>query len=79
MRPQEMYEACVTALGDYVRGAGYKDVVIGLSGGIDSTVVAVMAADALGAEHVHGVLLPGPYSTDHSVDDAEDLARRVGI
>lgn len=79
MRPQEMYEACVTALGDYVRGAGYKDVVIGLSGGIDSTVVAVMAADALGVEHVHGVLLPGPYSTDHSVDDAEDLARRVGI
>ena len=53
MRPQEMYEACVTALGDYVRGAGYKDVVIGLSGGIDSTVVAVMAADALGAAFLH--------------------------
>ncbi len=74
-----MYEACAHALRDFVRGAGFGDVVIGLSGGIDSAVVAVMAVDALGADHVHGVLLPGPYSSDHSVADALDLAERLGI
>lgn len=79
MQPQQMYETCVAALRDYVSGAGFTDVVIGLSGGIDSSVVAVMAVDAFGAEHVHGVLLPGPYSSDHSVDDAEKLAANLGI
>lgn len=78
-RHQVMYEACARALRDFVRGAGFTDVVIGLSGGIDSAVVAVMAVDALGADHVHGVLLPGPYSSDHSVADALDLAERLGI
>lgn len=78
-RHQAMYEACVNALRDFVRGAGFSDVVIGLSGGIDSAVVAVMAVDALGADHVHGVLLPGPYSSDHSVADALDLAERLEI
>lgn len=78
-RHQVMYEACACALRDFVRGAGFSDVVIGLSGGIDSAVVAVMAVDALGADHVHGVLLPGPYSSDHSVADALDLAERLGI
>lgn len=79
MQPQDMYGICVTALRDYVEGAGFSDVVIGLSGGIDSSVVAVMAVDALGADHVHGVLLPGPYSSEHSVDDAEALAANLGI
>lgn len=79
MQPQQMYQACVDALRDYVDAAGFEDVVIGLSGGIDSSVVAVMAVDAFGADHVHGVLLPGPYSSDHSVDDAEALAANLGI
>lgn len=79
MQPQQMYQTCVDALRSYVEGAGFSDVVIGLSGGIDSSVVATMAVDAFGAEHVHGVLLPGPYSSDHSVDDAEQLATNLGI
>lgn len=74
MNPQQMYEACTDALGAFVRSAGFTDVVIGLSGGMDSTLVAVMAADALGADHVHGVMLPGPYSSESSIDDAEALA-----
>ena len=79
MNPQQMYVACTDALGAFVRGAGFTDVVIGLSGGMDSTLVAVMAADALGADHVHGVMLPGPYSSESSIDDAEALALALGI
>ena len=79
MTPAELYKVCVDGLAGYVREAGFSDVVIGLSGGIDSSLVAVMCVEAFGAEHVHGVLLPGPYSTDHSVSDAQDLARNLGI
>lgn len=75
----QKYQACVEATGAFVRGCGFTDVVVGLSGGIDSTLVAAMAVDALGAEHVHGVLMPGPYSTGHSVDDALEFAQMVGI
>lgn len=75
----ELYGACVSALDLFVRDAGFKEVVIGLSGGIDSALVAVMAVDALGAENVHGVLLPGPYSSTDSVEDALELARNLGI
>jgi NAD+ synthase (glutamine-hydrolysing) len=64
---------------DYVRKNGFTDVVIGLSGGIDSTLVACVAVDALGAEHVHGVSMPSRYSSDGSRDDARDLAERLGI
>ena len=78
MNPQQMYEACTDALGAFVRSAGFTDVVIGLSGGMDSTLVAVMAHDALGADHVHGVMLPGPYSSESSIDDAEALAANLG-
>ena len=78
MNPQQMYEACTDALGAFVRSAGFTDVVIGLSGGMDSTLVAVMAADALEDDHVHGVMLPGPYSSESSIDDAEALALLVG-
>ena len=60
-------------------GVGFSQVVIGLSGGIDSSVTAVMAVDAFGAKNVHGVLLPGPYSTGHSIDDALTLAENLGI
>ena len=73
------YQVCVDALHKFVTDLGFTDVVIGLSGGMDSSLVAVMAVDALGAEHVHGVLLPGPYSSMHSVNDAQDLAVQLGI
>lgn len=79
MEPMLMYNACVEALAEYVRKARFTDVVIGLSGGMDSSLVAVMAADGLGADHVHGVLLPGPYSSESSIQDAEALAANVGI
>lgn len=79
MQVGEQYRTCVDGLAAFVEGAGFADVVIGLSGGIDSSLVAVMAADVLGAEHVHGVLLPGPYSSQHSVADAQELANNLGI
>ena len=64
---------------DYLVKNGMTDVVIGLSGGMDSTLVAVIAADAIGAEHVHGVLMPSMYSSQSSIDDSLDLAQRIGI
>jgi NAD+ synthase (glutamine-hydrolysing) len=76
---EEVYRALVLATRDYVRKNGFSDVVIGLSGGVDSSLVAAIATDALGAEHVHGVLMPSRYSSDHSVVDAEALARNLGI
>lgn len=79
MQPRDIYEACVAALKEYADNAGFTDAVIGLSGGIDSAVVAVMAVDAFGADRVHGVLLPGPYSSDHSVEDAQELADNLGM
>lgn len=79
METGEKYRTCSEALGAFMEGIGASDVVIGLSGGLDSTVVAAMAVDALGAEHVHGLLMPGPYSTEHSLTDAHDLADNLGI
>lgn len=79
MGPGERYSACVDALRDFATGVGFTDVVIGLSGGMDSSLVAVMCVDAFGAERVHGVLLPGPYSSDHSVQDAQELADNLGM
>ena len=75
----ELYEALVLGTGDYVRKNGFTDVVIGLSGGIDSTIVACIAVDALGARHVHGVSMPSRYSSDGSQTDAADLAHALGI
>jgi NAD+ synthase (glutamine-hydrolysing) len=75
----ELYSALVLGTRDYVRKNGFTDVVIALSGGIDSTIVACVAVDALGAEHVHGVSMPSRYSSDHSRTDAADLAQRLGI
>ncbi|MFZ4810840.1 MAG: NAD+ synthase [Ilumatobacteraceae bacterium] len=75
----ELYSALVLGTRDYVRKNGFTDVVIGLSGGIDSTIVACVAVDALGAEHVHGVSMPSRYSSDHSRTDAADLAKQLGI
>ena len=75
----ELYDAIVLATRDYVRKNGFTDVALGLSGGIDSSLVAAMAADAVGPDHVHGILLPSRFSSDHSVRDAQLLAERLGI
>jgi NAD+ synthase (glutamine-hydrolysing) len=76
---EEIYRALTTGLRDYCHKNGFTQVIIGLSGGIDSAVTAAIAAAALGPQHVRGVSLPGPYSSDHSREDAYDLARRLGI
>lgn len=75
----EVYQALVLGLRDYVRKNGFRSVILGLSGGIDSTLVATIAADALGADKVVGVSMPSRYSSDHSRDDAADLAARLGL
>lgn len=77
--PEELYRALELGLADYVRKNGFSDVVVGLSGGIDSALVATLATDALGPERVHGVLMPGPYSSQGSIDDAAALAANLGI
>ncbi len=74
----EVYAALTMALRDYVRKNGFGSVVIALSGGIDSALVAALACDALGPENVHGVSMPSDYSSQHSRDDAADLAKRTG-
>jgi NAD+ synthase (glutamine-hydrolysing) len=78
-REHEVYEALVLGTRDYVRKNGFQDVLIAISGGVDSSIVAAIAVDALGPEHVVGVLLPSRYSSDHSITDAEALARGLGI
>jgi NAD+ synthase (glutamine-hydrolysing) len=75
----EVYQALVTGLRDYVRKNGFSTVVFGLSGGIDSALVAAIACDALGAQNVYGVSMPSRYSSEHSKDDAADLAQRTGL
>lgn len=77
--PAEIYTALVTGLRDYVNKNGFPGVVIGLSGGIDSAMTAVIAVDALGAEGVWGIAMPSRYSSEGSVADARDLAERLGI
>ena len=76
---QEVYEALVLGTRDYVRKNGFTDVLIGLSGGIDSSLVAAIAVDALGADRVVGVLMPSRFSSDGSVTDADALAANLGI
>lgn len=76
---EQKYTLSVKALRDYADQAHFTDAVLGLSGGIDSALVAVMCVDAFGADHVHTYMLPGPYSTDHSISDAEALAHNLGI
>ncbi len=75
----ELYGALVAATRGYVTKNGFTDVCLGLSGGIDSALVAGIAADALGPDHVHAVLMPSRYSSDHSVSDAEALVAALGI
>jgi NAD+ synthase (glutamine-hydrolysing) len=76
---REVYDALVLGTRDYVQKNRFSDVVIGLSGGIDSSLVAAIAVDALGAEHVIGVLMPSRFSSDHSITDAQALAANLGI
>jgi NAD+ synthase (glutamine-hydrolysing) len=76
---EEIYRALVTGTGDYVRKNGFRSVVLGLSGGIDSALTATIAVDALGADAVHAIAMPSRYSSEHSVTDARDLAERQGI
>ena len=75
----EVYRAVTLGLRDYVRKNGLRSVVLGLSGGIDSALVAAIACDALGPENVHAVSMPSDYSSAHSRDDAAELARRTGL
>ncbi|MCC5034714.1 NAD+ synthase [Streptomyces sp. WAC 00631] len=76
---EEVYSALVVGLRAYVAKNGFSSVILGLSGGIDSALVASIACDALGAANVHGVSMPSRYSSEHSKDDAADLAERTGL
>ncbi len=74
-----IWQALVLGVGDYARKCGFQQALLGLSGGIDSALVAAIAVQALGAEKVLGVLMPSPYSSEHSVTDALAVARNLGI
>ena len=76
---EKVYRACVLGLRDYVRKNGFSSVVLGLSGGVDSALVASMAVDALGADNVHCVMLPSPHTSDESKKDASDCAEKLGV
>jgi NAD+ synthase (glutamine-hydrolysing) len=76
---EQLWNALVLGLRDYVEKNGFPSVVLGVSGGIDSSVCAVLAADALGADRVYAISMPSRYSSEGSVDDAADLAARTGI
>ena len=75
----EVYAALVTGTRDYISKNGFRSVILALSGGIDSALTATIAADAIGPDRVHVVLMPSRYSSDHSVSDAEDLVKRQGL
>jgi NAD+ synthase (glutamine-hydrolysing) len=76
---EEIYEALCAGLFGYVTKNGFSEVVVGLSGGIDSALTAAIAADSLGAQAVHGITMPTRYSSAGSVDDSYDLAQRLGV
>jgi NAD+ synthetase len=78
-REAELFQALVLGVKDYLQKCGFQKVVLGLSGGIDSSLVAAIAVQALGPDNVLGVLLPSPYSSDHSITDALALAKNLGM
>jgi NAD+ synthase (glutamine-hydrolysing) len=78
-RLEEIWQALVLGTHDYVTKNGFSEAVIGLSGGVDSSIVAALAVDALGPGNVHGVLMPSRYSSDHSLSDARALSENLGI
>lgn len=75
----ELYQALVLALHDYVTKNGFKSVLLGLSGGIDSALVAAISCDAIGAKNVYAISMPSKYSSSHSKSDAQDMAERTGL
>ncbi len=75
---EQDYRVCTEALRDYMGKTGFPKVLLGLSGGIDSALVATIAVDALGAENVRCVMLPSEYTSQGSLDDAKDIAVRLG-
>ncbi len=75
---EDVLNALVIGIKDYFRKSGFKKAVVGLSGGIDSALTVVIAAQALGPENVTALMMPSPYSSDHSIDDSIDLCKRVG-
>lgn len=77
-KPVLLFRALVEGIRNYFSKLGFKEAILGLSGGIDSALTLVLAAEALGADKVHGVLLPSPFSSDHSVSDAKALAQKIG-
>jgi NAD+ synthase (glutamine-hydrolysing) len=76
---EAVHNALCLGISDYVKKCGFKKVVLGLSGGIDSAVVCCLAADALGAENVMGVTMPSPYSSKGSIEDSRELAKNLGV
>jgi NAD+ synthase (glutamine-hydrolysing) len=76
---EEIWNAIVVGIRDYVGKNGFTSVLVGLSGGIDSALVAALAVDALGPDRVHGVAMPSKYSSEHSIEDAELLAKNTGL
>jgi NAD+ synthase (glutamine-hydrolysing) len=76
---EEIFSALVLGVKDYAKKCGFSKAILGLSGGIDSSLVAAIAAEALGKENVLGVLMPSPYSSEHSISDAEALVNNLGI
>ncbi len=78
-KEEELYNGAVLGLKDYVTKLGFKEVVLGLSGGIDSAIVAKIAVDAFGKDKVMGILMPSEFSSDHSITDAQDLVKNLGI
>ncbi|MDR7087248.1 NAD+ synthase (glutamine-hydrolyzing) [Aeromicrobium panaciterrae] len=78
-RNEEIYTALVTGLRDYVHKNGFQSVLFGMSGGIDSTLVAAIAVDALGPENVNGISNPSAWSSEHSKSDAAEMAKRTGL
>lgn len=79
MNQQEVVQSIVGQLQEFAEGAGFTDCVLGLSGGLDSSVVAALCVAAFGAEHVHGYMLPGPYSSAEAREDAQALAKNLGL
>ena len=76
---EQIWQGLVIGLRDYVNKNNFKSVILGISGGIDSALVAALAADAIGADKVHGIALPSKYSSDHSLSDAKELASNIGL
>jgi NAD+ synthase (glutamine-hydrolysing) len=76
---EAVYQALVLGTRDYIRKCGFSRVLIGLSGGIDSSLTAAIAVEAVGRENVTGVAMPGPYSSEHSLTDAREMAEKLGI